>query len=182
MSRVITFLMLVLMASPVVAGHVVCRTQTFVQPVGAYYYTAQPQAVQAPTIGPGDVQAILNAARSNAQLLQGLQQIQAESYRATLIQSQAFTAGPQSIQAPAPQLGQAEQLIQAKCARCHSGETPKGGASIINNGFISSEWASPKGRRAIVGYVVGGDMPPKPAEPLTADEAEVLLEWARGGK
>lgn len=92
---------------------------------------------------------------------------------------QKLSATPTSRAAPVPDVGitgQAQQVLTARCAQCHTGAAAKGSLAI----FTEPGKLNPAVDRFVLWEAAdSGQMPPAPAKEIPDDEARVLREWVK---
>ncbi len=99
-------------------------------------------------------------------------------------------AGEPSTRASDVSLGrEAMALLKARCVKCHGPIKPKGGLNLsspraLARGGESGPAIEPGSleNSALWEQVEGGEMPPKPEEPLAGDERAILRRWIEGGE
>jgi Protein of unknown function (DUF1553)/Protein of unknown function (DUF1549)/Planctomycete cytochrome C len=80
-------------------------------------------------------------------------------------------------------------IFESRCVRCHEGEKPKGGLSLVSAGKLQKggengpDVAPGKPDESSLLDYVSGDKPemPKDGKPLSADEVAAIREWIQDG-
>ncbi|MCC6234757.1 MAG: DUF1587 domain-containing protein, partial [Verrucomicrobiales bacterium] len=76
--------------------------------------------------------------------------------------------------------GSARHLVEAACHECHAGEKTKGDVDLGQYRSVTDVRRDAKVWEGVLEQLESGEMPPKKAKPLAAEDRAALVAWVRG--